>query len=117
MRKAENTGVFRRFMRAPPLPAGSFVQAVQVDHSTRSLAVDGRPFNGIGWYERTQRRHVYCTVHVQTDAATAVYTIAITLCSALSLSCCFAALSLSLSLSLSCPCHVPVASRPTVSYA
>ena len=73
MRKVENTGVFRRFMRAPPLPAGSFVQAVQVDHSTRSLAVDGRPFNGIGWYERTQRRHVYCTVHVQTDAATAVY--------------------------------------------
>ena len=40
----------KRLMRAPPLPAGSFVQAVQVDHSTRSLSVDGRPFNGIGWY-------------------------------------------------------------------
>ena len=35
-------------MRAPPLPAGSFVQPVQVDHSTRSLSVDGRPFNGVG---------------------------------------------------------------------
>jgi hypothetical protein len=41
---------FRRLMRAPRLPSGSFVQPVQVDHSTRSLRVDGRPFNGIGWY-------------------------------------------------------------------
>ena len=38
----------KRLMRAPPLPAGSFVQPVQVDHSTRSLSVDGRPFNGVG---------------------------------------------------------------------
>ena len=40
----------RRLMRAPPLPAGSFVQPGQVDHSTRSLRVDGRQFNGVGWY-------------------------------------------------------------------
>jgi hypothetical protein len=40
----------KRLMRAPPLPSGSFVQAVQVDHSTRSLTVDSRPFNGVGWY-------------------------------------------------------------------
>ena len=37
-------------MRAPPLPKSSFVQPVQVDHATRGLRVDGRQFNGIGWY-------------------------------------------------------------------
>eukprot|EP01051_Picozoa_sp_SAG22_P010778 SAG22_NODE_990_length_6131_cov_3.233588_4_plen_414_part_00 len=38
---------WRRLMRAPPLAKGSFVQAVQVDHSTKSLLVDGRPFSGM----------------------------------------------------------------------
>jgi hypothetical protein len=40
----------KRLIRAPPLPSGSFVQPVQIDHSSRSLSVDGRPFNGVGWY-------------------------------------------------------------------
>jgi hypothetical protein len=39
----------RRLMRAPPVN-NSFIQPVQVDHFTRSLLVDGRPFNGVGWY-------------------------------------------------------------------
>eukprot|EP01052_Picozoa_sp_SAG31_P029914 SAG31_NODE_3019_length_4784_cov_2.199360_6_plen_454_part_00 len=40
----------RRLMRAPPPATGSFVQPVQVDHFTRSLRIDGRPFQGVGWY-------------------------------------------------------------------
>eukprot|EP01044_Picomonas_judraskeda_P009072 COSAG03_NODE_1079_length_4874_cov_292.616335_2_plen_400_part_00 len=40
----------RRLMRAPAPAATSFVQPVQVDHFSRSLRVDGRPFQGIGWY-------------------------------------------------------------------
>lgn len=40
----------RRLMRATPPPRDSFVQPVQVDHFTRSLRVDGRPFQGVGWY-------------------------------------------------------------------
>lgn len=41
---------WRRLMRAPPLPAGSSVQAVQADATTRSLIVDGRPYTSIGFY-------------------------------------------------------------------
>jgi hypothetical protein len=41
---------WRRLMRAPPLPKGSFVQAVQVDHTTKSLLIDGRPHVGMGFY-------------------------------------------------------------------
>jgi hypothetical protein len=37
-------------MRAPPLPKGSFVLAVQVDHTTKSLLIDGRPHVGMGFY-------------------------------------------------------------------
>lgn len=40
----------RRLMRAPPPVSKSFVQPVQVDHFTRSLRVDGRPFQGVGFY-------------------------------------------------------------------
>ena len=40
----------RRFMRAPPLPNSSSALPVQVDHATRGLRVDGRPYVGIGWY-------------------------------------------------------------------
>ena len=41
---------WRRLARAPPLPAGSSVLPVQVDHSTKSLLVDGRPHAGTGFY-------------------------------------------------------------------
>ena len=37
-------------MRAPRPAAGSFVQPVQVDHASRGLRVDGRQYNGVGWY-------------------------------------------------------------------
>ena len=37
-------------MRAPPLPSASSVLAIQVDHSTRSLLIDGRPWAGAGFY-------------------------------------------------------------------
>ena len=57
----------KRLMRAPPLPAGSFVQPVQVDHSTRSLRVDGRPFQGIGWYYPYEGRNQYATFENQTQ--------------------------------------------------
>eukprot|EP01046_Picozoa_sp_COSAG06_P030265 COSAG06_NODE_2864_length_6158_cov_3.302855_3_plen_401_part_00 len=40
----------RRLQRAPPLPDGSTVLAVQVDASRRSLRVDGRTWRGIGYY-------------------------------------------------------------------
>ena len=40
----------RRLLRAPPLPKGSPVLAVQVDHFERALRVDGRRYAGIGWY-------------------------------------------------------------------
>jgi len=45
---APPTVILRRLMRAPP-PASS-VRAVQVDHWTRGLLVDGMPFDGNGWY-------------------------------------------------------------------
>lgn len=41
---------WRRLMRAPSLPSGSTVLPVQVDHSTKSLLVDGRPHSGTGFY-------------------------------------------------------------------
>jgi hypothetical protein len=41
---------WRRLARAPPLPAGSSVLPVQVDHSIKSLLVDGRPHAGTGFY-------------------------------------------------------------------
>ena len=41
---------WRRLMRAPPLPRGSTVLPVQVDHSIKSLLVDGRPHSGTGFY-------------------------------------------------------------------
>lgn len=41
---------WRRLARAPPLPAGSTVLPVQVDHSIKSLLVDGRPHAGTGFY-------------------------------------------------------------------
>ena len=41
---------WRRLMRAPPVPQGSSVLPVQVDHSTKSLLVDGRPHSGTGFY-------------------------------------------------------------------
>ena len=44
-----NITKYRRFMRAPP-PASSSVLAVQVDHTTKSLLVDGRVWSGQGWY-------------------------------------------------------------------
>jgi hypothetical protein len=40
----------RRLQRAPPLPASSTVLPVQVDHSRRSLLLDGRIWRGIGFY-------------------------------------------------------------------
>ena len=40
----------RRLQRAPPLPASSAVLPVQVDHSRRSLLVDGRTWRGVGFY-------------------------------------------------------------------
>ena len=40
----------KRLMRAPPLPSTSSALPVQVDHSTRGLRVDGRPYLGVGWY-------------------------------------------------------------------
>lgn len=40
----------KRLMRAPPLPASSTALPVQVDHKTRGLRLDGRPYTGIGWY-------------------------------------------------------------------
>ena len=45
-----NVTKWRRLMRAPPLPRGSFVSPVQVDHSTKSLLIDGRPYSGVGFY-------------------------------------------------------------------
>lgn len=45
-----NITKWRRLMRAPPLPAGSSVLPVQVDHTTKSLLVDGRPHAGVGFY-------------------------------------------------------------------
>jgi hypothetical protein len=44
-----NITKYRRFMRAPP-PASPSVLAVQVDHTTKSLVVDGRIWSGQGWY-------------------------------------------------------------------
>jgi hypothetical protein len=44
-----NITKYRRFMRAPP-PASPSVLAVQVDHTTKSLLVDGRVWSGQGWY-------------------------------------------------------------------
>jgi len=41
---------WRRLMRATPLPVNSSVLAVQVDHSTSSLLVDGRLHAGSGFY-------------------------------------------------------------------
>eukprot|EP01052_Picozoa_sp_SAG31_P026982 SAG31_NODE_2486_length_5622_cov_3.274489_2_plen_451_part_00 len=41
---------WRRLMRAPRLPRNSSVLAVQVDHSTKSLLVDGRLWAGSGFY-------------------------------------------------------------------
>jgi hypothetical protein len=41
---------WRRLARAPPLPTGSSVLPVQVDHSIKSLLVDGRPHAGTGFY-------------------------------------------------------------------
>jgi hypothetical protein len=41
---------WRRLARAPPVPAGSSVLPVQVDHSIKSLLVDGRPHAGTGFY-------------------------------------------------------------------
>ena len=46
---ASNFTKYRRFMRAPP-PASPSVLAVQVDHTTKSLLVDGRIWSGQGWY-------------------------------------------------------------------
>lgn len=40
----------RRFQRAPPLPEGSRVLPVQVDHTRKSLLIDGRTHHGVGWY-------------------------------------------------------------------
>ena len=45
---SRNTTKLRRLMRAPPAPAS--IEAVQVDHHTRSLLIQGRQFNGNGWY-------------------------------------------------------------------
>jgi hypothetical protein len=45
-----NLTKWRRLMRALPLATGSTVQAVQVDHTTRGLLVDGRPYTSIGFY-------------------------------------------------------------------
>jgi hypothetical protein len=41
----------KRFVRAPPQSHNATALAVQVDHSSRSLFVDGRPWVGVGWYE------------------------------------------------------------------
>ena len=41
---------WRRLMRAPPLALASSVLAVQVDHSTKSLLIDGRLWAGAGFY-------------------------------------------------------------------
>jgi hypothetical protein len=41
---------WRRFQRAPPLPADSHAVPVVVDHHTKSLNVGGKLFIGLGWY-------------------------------------------------------------------
>ena len=41
---------WRRLMRAAPLPRGSSVLAVQVDHRTSTLRIDGRLWAGSGFY-------------------------------------------------------------------
>eukprot|EP01043_Picozoa_sp_COSAG02_P058498 COSAG02_NODE_7290_length_3083_cov_1.681300_4_plen_451_part_01 len=48
--KGESFVKWRRLMRAPPLPLASSVLAVQVDHSTKSLLIDGRLWAGAGFY-------------------------------------------------------------------
>ena len=47
--RPRNITKYRRFMRAPP-PSSPSVLAVQVDHTTKSLLVDGRVWSGQGWY-------------------------------------------------------------------
>lgn len=39
----------------------------QVDHATRGLRVDGRPFHGIGWYYPYRGRNQYATFDNQTQ--------------------------------------------------
>ena len=41
---------WRRFLRSAPPPAGSAVEAAQVDHHTRALRVNGSSFVGQGWF-------------------------------------------------------------------
>lgn len=41
---------WRRLMRVPPPPRGSFISPVQVDHGTKSLLLEGRPYDGVGFY-------------------------------------------------------------------
>ncbi len=48
--RGESFVKWRRLMRAPPLPLASSVLAVQVDHSTKSLLIDGRLWAGAGFY-------------------------------------------------------------------
>ena len=45
-----NITKWRRLMRAPPLGPKATAAAVQVDHTTKSLLVDGRPYEGVGFY-------------------------------------------------------------------
>jgi hypothetical protein len=40
----------RRFHRVPPLPAGSTVEPVQIDHAVAGLRVAGAQWIGQGWY-------------------------------------------------------------------
>eukprot|EP00947_MAST-08B_sp_MAST-8B-sp1_P001693 g1693.t1 len=40
----------RRFLRAPPPPAGSTIASWQVDHEIKGLRVDGHRFVPVGWF-------------------------------------------------------------------
>jgi hypothetical protein len=58
----QTTTKWRRFMRAPAVPAAT-VEPVQVDHDRRGLLVNGRTFVGSGWYadgndEQTWRKNL-----------------------------------------------------------
>jgi hypothetical protein len=46
----EKLTVWRRFMRVPPPPAGSRVEAVQLDATRGGILVGGKPFLGRGYY-------------------------------------------------------------------
>lgn len=44
-----NITIQRRFMRAPATAAPPLGVSV-IDHTTRQILIDGKPFQGIGWY-------------------------------------------------------------------